>query len=166
MTENSSIVLVLPPPVSANRYWVPINVKARSDSKTGKTRQIFVPSKEAEAFKKAVVWIAKAAGIRKPIDARVHVHIALYPQRPKDYLARIRKFGEDWHYDTQCIDLDNARKCLNDSLKGVVIVDDSRKYIVSDSGEIMEPDGEARMVVTITEKAAKRVQPALFDSVA
>ena len=44
-------------------------------------------------------------------------------------------------------DIDNARKVLYDALKGIAFEDDAR--IFRDSAERMEPDGEARVVVTV-----------------
>jgi len=75
------------------------------------------------------------------------VHIDLYPKRPLDYAKRAQKFGENWDDSVMCLDIDNARKVLYDSLKGIAIEDD--KWIWSDSANRCEPDGDARVVVTI-----------------
>ena len=56
------IRLVLPYPISANRYWRPLPVAGRN---------IFVPSKEAKAYKAAVQSAAIDAGIHAPIVGRV-----------------------------------------------------------------------------------------------
>jgi crossover junction endodeoxyribonuclease RusA len=145
----TAITVTLPYPISANRYW-------RSFPLNGRT--MTAPTSEAKAYKRDVAWLLKSAGIRKPIDGRVHVHIDLYPKRPLDWQARMRKFGAAWDDTVQCLDVDNARKVLYDSLKGIAIVDD--KWIWSDSATRREPDGEARVVVTIT-PIVSETQPSL-----
>lgn len=117
-------------------------------------------SGEAKAYKKLVAGIVKQAGIRQPFDGRVAVDIALYPNRPQDWQRRARKDPESWDDDVLCIDLDNANKVLLDSLKGLVFHDD--KWVRKLFGERMEPDGEARVVITITQICAERAQASLF----
>ena len=136
---TGSIVLVLPYPLSANRYWRPVPIGGHIT---------IVPTKEAKAYKADVQALALRSGIRKPIAGRVNVHLALYPQRPQDWQKRAKLDPLTWDDTVRCIDLDNARKVLYDALKGVAFVDDNR--IFEDSGKRMEPDGEARVVVTIT----------------
>jgi crossover junction endodeoxyribonuclease RusA len=150
--DLKTIQLTLPYPISANRYW-------RSFS-AGK-RVVTVPSAEAKDYKQSVQLIAQAAGVRAPITGRVHIHLQLFPNRPQDWQKRMRQHGASWDDTVQCIDLDNARKVLYDSLKGVAIEDD--KWVRSDSGERMEPDGEARVVVTITALQVEQPQVALFE---
>lgn len=104
-------------------------------------------SAEAKAYKNEVAWIAKQAGIRKPITGRVSVSYTLFPNRPQDWAKRAARDPLGWDDSVQCIDLDNAQKVLMDSLKGVVIEDDRWvRRIVADRAE---PDGEGRLVVTI-----------------
>lgn len=136
----AEIRLSLPYPVSANRYW-------RSLVPRGHKRAIVTLSDEAKSYKSQVAWMAKAAGIRTPMAGRVHVEIYLYPKRPLDYAKRMKKNPDGWDDDVQCIDLDNARKVLYDALKGIAFDDD--KWIFSDGGARMEPDGEARVEVVI-----------------
>ena len=112
---------------------------------------VTVVSAEAKSYKSQVGWIAKSAGIRTPIAGRVAIDLKLYPKRPQDWQKRAQRDPHGWDDTVQCLDLDNARKVLYDALKGVVIDDD--KWIRRDSGERMEPDGEARVVVTITQLA-------------
>ena len=148
-----SITLTLPYPISANRYWrtyVPKGFKA----------PVTTLSSEAKAYKKLVAGIVHAAGIRQPFDGRVAVDIALYPNRPQDWQRRAKKNPECWDDDVLCIDLDNANKVLLDSLKGLVFHDD--KWVRKLFGERMEPDGEARVVVTISQIQAERAQASLF----
>lgn len=148
--ETRMITLTLPYPISANRYW-------RSFVPRGHKRAIVTLSDEAKAYKEHVNLQAWQQGVRAPIEGRVHVHIALYPQRPLDWKTRQRKFGQAWDDTVQCIDLDNARKVLYDALKDVAFGDD--KWVRADSAERMEPDEHgARVVVTIT-PIAKREAP-------
>jgi crossover junction endodeoxyribonuclease RusA len=48
----------------------------------------------------------------------------------------------------QCLDLDNVNKVLFDAIKGIAIDDD--KWVWALTSNRMEPDGEARVVMTIT----------------
>jgi hypothetical protein len=86
--------------------------------------------------------------IGKPIAGRVRIDIQLYPQRPQDWAKRARLAPLTWDDDVRCIDLDNANKVLLDALKGVAIEDD--RWVRELHSQRMEPDGEARVVVTIT----------------
>lgn len=154
-TKMKSITLTLPYPLSANRYWRPVHI--------GKHITI-VPTKEAKAYREQVGWLCKAAGIREPITGRVQIDVKLYPHRPLDYQKCMRKDGVLWDDSVMCIDLDNANKVLLDSLKGIAIDDD--KFVRRLVAERMEPDGEARVVVTITALHVEQPQVALFEEVA
>lgn len=132
------IELALPYPISANRYWRPVNI--------GKHVTI-VPTKEAKAYREAVGWQARAAGV-KLITGRVSVEIELYPHLPNDWQKRQREHGDAWDDTVQCLDLDNANKVLLDALKGVAFDDD--RWVRSLSSRRMEPDfNGARVVVRI-----------------
>lgn len=133
------IVLTLPYPISANRYWTQFVL--------GK-RVCQAPSAEAKAYKRAVQQAAVLARIGQPIAGRVRVAIQLFPQRPQDWAKRAAKEPLTWDDDVRCIDLDNANKVLLDALKGVAIDDD--RWVRELHSQRMEPDGEARVVVTIT----------------
>ncbi len=145
--QADAVTLVLPYPLSANRYW-------RTYMPRGFKAPVTVLSSEAKAYKDEVGWLAKSAGIRKPIPGRVAVSYVLYPKRPQDWAKRAEKDPLGWDDTVQCIDLDNAQKVLMDALKGVVIDDD--KWVRRIQAERAEPDGEARLVVTI--------EPILTDS--
>jgi len=133
-------VITLPYPISANRYW--------RQFYNPKTKHVMQgPSSDATKYKRDCAWLVKAAGIREPIIGRVSVHLQLYPALPKDAAKRIRADPMRWDETVLCIDLDNARKVVYDALKGLAFEDDA--MIFRDSGERMEPDGEARVVVTI-----------------
>lgn len=142
------IELTLPYPISANRYWATriVTVKA-----TYRSMAITYVTKEAEEFKAEVAKLCMCAGFRKPLLGRVAVEVDLYPQRPQDWAKRFRKDPICWDDDVRCIDLDNANKVLLDSLKGVAIEDD--KWVREIHAKRMEPDGEARVVVRITQLA-------------
>lgn len=132
------IVITLPYPLSANRYWRPVPI--------GKHITI-VPTKEAKQYRKDVAALCSAAGVREAITGRVSIDVRLYPHRPLDWAKRVRQFGATWDDTVQCIDIDNANKVLLDALKGVAIEDD--KWVRRLTAERMEPDGQARVVVTI-----------------
>lgn len=143
------LTLTLPYPISANRYWRPVNL--------GKHISI-VPTKEAKQYREQVGWIARGAGARQPLKGRIAVDLKLYPHRPQDWKTRQRKLGAAWDDSVQCIDLTNAEKVLMDALNGVAFLDDKqvRRY----TAERMEPDElGARVVLTIqaiTEPAPQR----------
>lgn len=145
LRPGEQIRVTLPYPPSANRYW-------RSRVITPKSGPAIVStyvSAEAKAFKERAGWLLKAAGVRKPLAGRVHVHIELWPHRPQDWARRAKADPLYWADTVQRLDLDNCRKVVTDALKGVVIDDD--RQVWKDSGEVMEPDGrEACLVVTIT----------------
>lgn len=146
------IVLSLPYPLSANAYWRPVNM--------GKHITI-VPTKEAKAYKRTVATYAMMAGITRPIPGRVAVHIDLYPQRPQDWQARMRKLGSEWDTSVRCIDIDNARKVLYDALKGIAFEDDAMVW--RDSARRMAPDERgARVIVRIEPVIVEQPQPALI----
>jgi len=149
------IRLVLPYPVSANRYWKAITIPGRT---------MMAPTKEANAYRSAVGWAARAAGIHAPIAGRVAIEIQLYPQRPQDWAKRAAKDPQCWDDTVRCIDLDNANKVLLDALKGLAIEDD--KWVRRLTSQRMEPDGDARVVVTITPLVAPVVQGSLLEAVA
>jgi len=147
------ITLTLPYPLSANRYW-------RTYMPKGFKAPVTTLSAEAKAYKNEVKLLAKQAGILRPITGRVAVSILLYPHRPQDWQKRIKIDPKAWDDTVQCLDLDNANKVLFDSLKGVAIEDD--KWVRRITSERMEPDGEARLVVTITAIEANSPQGALL----
>lgn len=147
------ITLTLPYPVSANLYW-------RSYARGG--RVVVTVSKEAEAYRARVALLCWQQGIREPILGRVAVRVRLYPQRPLDWAKRARKDPAGWDDSVRCLDVDNAVKVLFDSLKDVAMEDD--RWVYRLLSERMEPDGDARVVVTIA-ALRRRVAPqtALLD---
>lgn len=147
----NQVTMTLPWPVSANRYWRTRVVKGIAMSYV---------SAEAKAYKATVCGLAKIAGVMKPISGRVAIDIRLYPKRPQDYQKRVRIDPERWDDTVQCLDLDNANKVLFDALKGVAIDDD--RWVRRITSERMEPDGEARVVITITPIATRSPQGGLI----
>ena len=127
---------------------------------SGKSMAMTYVTPEAKEYKEQVAWMARAAGVRSPITGRVALDIKLYPHRPLDFAKRMKTHGAAWDDTVQCIDLGNAEKVLSDALKDVVMQDD--KWIRKITSERMEPDGEARVVVTITEIGAPVSQDNLF----
>lgn len=132
--------LTLPYPVSANRYW-------RTSVPRGHSRPIVYVSDEGRAYKLECAWRAREAGIRKPMEGPLFVSYELYPKRPQDWAKRAKADPLWWDLTVQSIDLDNARKVANDGLNGIAWFDD--KQIRKDPGEIMIPDGDGRLVLTI-----------------
>lgn len=115
---------------------------------------------EAKAYKEQVGWLAKAAGILRPLAGRVHVDLKLYPHRPLDWVKRAKADPLYWADTVQRLDLDNARKVVYDALKDIAFGDD--KCVWDDAGHVMEPDGrEACIVVTITQIHVEQPQGAL-----
>ena len=145
--------IIMPYPISANRYWISFYAKHLGRVVTG-------PTKEATAYKRTIALAVEQAGIFEPIPGRVHVHLQLYPERPQNHKSRKRKDPLNWDDDVRCIDLDNARKVVYDALKGVLFEDD--KWVWRDSAERMEPDEDgARVVVSIWPIVRESPQPAL-----
>lgn len=154
------ITLVLPYPVSTNRYWRQVILGSGKSA-----RPCSVPTGEAKAYKAEAGWRAKAAGVGAPLASRVHIHLQLFPERPQDWAKRAQKNPDGWDDTVRCLDIDNARKVVYDSLTGVVIVDD--KQVFADSAERMEPDEHgARVVVTVTPYQRRQVAPGLFAEAA
>lgn len=151
------MILVLPYPVSANRYWATRCVRNKH---TGQYMSMTYVTSEAQAYKREVGLLAKAACV-KPLFGPVSVDIQLYPNCPKDYAKRARKDPDGWWYDVMCIDLDNARKVLNDALKDIAFGDD--KWIKQDSGRVREPDEHgSRVIVTILPLVKSQMAQELF----
>lgn len=135
---STEIVLTLPYPVSANRYW-----------RTGVVNRapVVYVSREARLYREQVVAIARQAGISKPLSGRIEFSYRLFPKQPKDWARRCRANPCNWDDTVGCLDLDNAQKVLIDALKGVAFDDD--KWIRKIQAERAQPDGEARVEVRI-----------------
>jgi len=139
------ILLTLPYPISANRYWATRVIKLKATQKW--TAMTYV-TPEAEDYRAEVARIAHESGITAPLTGRYGLHLRLFPHRPLDWQARMRKYGDEWDDTVQCIDLGNAEKVLGDALQGVLYPNDKkcRRMFL----ERMEPDGHgARIVLAI-----------------
>lgn len=113
------IVMRLPYPVSANRYW-------RTFVPKGGKRAITHLSKEAAQYKRTVGLIALEAGIRKSTERWVNLDLWVHPMEPKDAAARARKIGPGWPLLVSCIDIDNALKVTCDALEKVAYENDKQ----------------------------------------
>lgn len=147
------ITLVLPYPVSANRYWA---TRVVTSKQTGKPMAMTYVTPDAVAYRQWVQKIALAAGLANPLTSRLRLDLELYPHRPQDWARRARLDPLTWDDTVQCIDLGNAEKVLSDALQGIVFVDDKQLWKIEK--ERREPDGEARVVVRIT-PLVKHVHP-------
>lgn len=150
------IELVLPYPISANRYWAHRIVTPKDGRKPMAMTYV---TNEARAYKEHVGWLAAKAGITKPLQGRVAVEVQLYPNRPQDWQTRMRKLGPAWDDSVQCIDLGNCEKVLSDALKDVVFCDD--RWLWDIHLRRMEPVGEGRVVVIIRPLAVQQPQAAI-----
>lgn len=149
--------LVLPYPISANRYWASRTVTPRG----GKSFTTTYVTPEAKAYKAQVADLARSGGIRQPIAGRVRVDFVLYPNRPQDWKTRQRKMGAAWDDSVQCLDLDNTQKVVMDSLKDVVFQDDA--WVREIYARRAEPDEQgARLEVTVTSLLTYNPQAILF----
>lgn len=129
--------LILPYPVSTNRYWRVFK---------GKT----AVSKEAKQYKDTVRKIALLSGFKKPYQGKVEVSYVLYPKLPKNWKTRMACDPVCWHKNLRCIDLDNAQKVLFDALNGIAFVDDKLVWRISGRRAVPDLNG-ARIEVTVNE---------------
>lgn len=136
------IELVLPYPVSANRYW-------RRYLPKGHRSPVTTLSSEARFYKRDVGKIAQLAGIERPLCGRLKFEYALSPKCPKDAARRMKRDPGSWDDSVQCIDLDNAQKVLIDALEGIAYPDD--RMIWKIVGERIKPEDEnGKVYVRIT----------------
>lgn len=154
------IILSLPYPISANRYWASRCIR---DKKTGRYMALTYITAEAKEYKNYVQQIAQMAGVKSPIDWRCDTSIELYPHRPLDWQKRQRQLGEYWDDTVQCMDLGNCEKVLSDALQGIIFTDD--KWIWDMQKTRMEPDANgARIIIRITPRVRRVVQPSLLEA--
>ncbi|MGJ7500089.1 RusA family crossover junction endodeoxyribonuclease [Variovorax sp. ZT5P49] len=154
------ITLTLPYPVSANRYWA-----SRIITVKGRQMPMVYVTEDAKNYIEQVGWLCRAAGVREPLVGRLRVTVQLYPHRPQDWQARMRKFGANWDDTVQCMDLTNCEKVLLDALNTIAFNDD--KQVRSYMAERMEPDDKgARVVLRIEQIAQPVVQGDLLGAVA
>ena len=104
------VELKLPYPVSANRYWRTAVVNGRART---------YRSKEANDYRRAVQWLAKAERV-KAHDGDYSLEFELHPRKNKDGSA-----------SGNVIDLDNALKVALDALEGVIYENDNQVKQIS-----------------------------------
>lgn len=147
-------VIVLPYPVSANRYW-------RSFVPPGGTRAIVTRSTEAKAFIKDVQMLMVSCGLIKPMDGWVYVRLRLYPSRPQDWHKRSQKDPDGWEHGIQCMDIGNCEKVMCDALNGIVWHDDKQIRLMI--LERMSPDEHgARLTLEVMKDPSPITQEGLF----
>lgn len=147
--------LELPYPISANRYWTQFYNPKLKHVQQG-------PSNEAKQYQREVGWLAKQAGIRRPLAGRLEFRYWLIPHCPKDAAERATKNPQDWDMGVECIDLDNASKVLIDALKGIAYEDDKQIHRIV--AERAEPGRKAVIVEIEPWRPTWLRQPALFDA--
>lgn len=153
--DEDRIELVLPYPISSNRYWRPVRIG---------NHITIVPTAEAKAYRKEVSALATRAGVTQ-LRGRLAMTLRLYPNRPQDWAKRARKDPDNWADTVQCIDLGNCEKVLSDALNGIAWEDDKQLHRIQ--LERAEPDEHgARVVVTITALQRELVAPGLFEGAA
>lgn len=154
-TLEASKLIVLPYPVSANRYW-------RSFVPRGSSRAIVTRSPEALAYIREVQLLMARNGLIKPLSGWVYVRIRLYPRLPKDWLKRVKKDPDGWEHGVQCMDLGNCEKVLSDALNGIVWDDDKRIRLLL--LERMTPDEHgARVTLEVMKDPSPLLQGGLFS---
>ncbi len=153
------ITLILPYPISANRYWATRVIK-RKGAKFSSAMTYVTP--EAERYKRDVAMLALAAGLRAPAAGRVMLLIRLFPERPQDWARRARREPDTWDDTVRCIDLGNCEKVLSDALNGIAWADDKQlRRIVLERCEPDEKGGRVEVEIEFIAAA-----PSLLDGVA
>ena len=151
---DASTCIVLPYPVSANRYW-------RSFVPRGGSRAIVTRSPEAKQYIHDVQLLMVQAGIREPMDGWVYCRLRLYPALPKDWARRSQKDPDGWEHSVQCMDVGNCEKVLSDALNGLLWHDD--KQIRMMILERMSPDTHgARVTLEVMRDPTPFTQQGLF----
>lgn len=134
------IKLVLPYPVSANRYWA-------SMARGG--RAITYVTQEAKSYKSEVGWIAKQAGVNptaKPVEIGAITLIAPAFRQQFDKHMRLVEVKNG-----SVINLDNCLKVTFDALNGVAYVDDKQIKRIRGPIEYGEPQGKGALIIEVGE---------------
>lgn len=106
--RGDDVKLVLPYPVSANRYW-------QSFVPRGWTRAVVHPSTEAKKYKKLIGELALEAGVRKPSARPMALTLTLCPKTKQDGTG-----------SRVVLDLGNCLKVAEDALQGIVYENDKQ----------------------------------------
>lgn len=121
-------MIVLPYPVSANRYWR--NFRGR-----------MVRSAAAVAYREEVAEIATRHCVTLH-DGPVRVTLRLLPPMPQDWAKRLKKLGPcESVLGLRRLDLDNAMKVALDALQGVAYHNDKQITTLSVGLGMAVPDG-------------------------
>jgi crossover junction endodeoxyribonuclease RusA len=110
--------LVLPYPISTNRYWR--NFKGST-----------VKSTEARKYAAVVHAMALASGFSKPLDGNVKVVMHYHPKKPKNYKGD----------PVRSMDIDNVAKVAVDCLQGIAYHNDSQIVFLSIQKSDPVPEG-------------------------
>jgi crossover junction endodeoxyribonuclease RusA len=113
--------IVIPKPISANRYWRHF-------------RGVAVLSDAARDYKRDVAILARLDGIHHPMQGEIEVFLSYHPHKPKRITGNIRR-----------LDLDNTLKVTIDSLNGIAWLDDAQ--IVKIHARVAEPIEGGSIVV-------------------
>lgn len=151
------VTLVLPYPISANRYWA-----SRIITPKGSRRPMALTyvTPEAKQYRDDCAKLAIAAGVR-PITGRCWISMDLYPHRPLDWAKRARKDPDNWSDTVQCIDLGNCEKVMSDALNGIAWTDDKQHHEIHKY--VRDPDEHgARLVVQFRPLVREAIAPGLF----
>lgn len=144
--------IVLPYPISANRYWRALTIKGHA---------MMVPTKEAKAWKHDAGVRARICGLSQPMLGRVTLHVKLFPARPQDWAKRAQKDPDNWADSVRCLDLDNCQKVLIDALNGIAWLDDKQLHRIT--LERCDPDEHGDRVEILIERLVKpSIAPQLF----
>ena len=146
------ILLTLPYPVSANRYWKAITIPGRT---------MMAPTKEAKAYKAQCQALARIVGMPEPLQGRLALHVKLFPARPQDWAKRAQKDPDHWADSVRCMDLGNCEKVLSDALNGIAWIDDKQLHRIT--LERCDPDDRGdRVEIRIERLVVPSIAPQLF----
>jgi crossover junction endodeoxyribonuclease RusA len=95
--------LILPYPVSANRYWRHF-------------RGMTVKSADARKYQAECQAIALSAGYSEPLQGPIHVEMSYHPKKPKKATGK----------PVRSLDCSNVCKVAEDALNGIAWVDDKQ----------------------------------------
>lgn len=146
------MLLTLPYPVSANRYWHMVRIGPRT---------AIALTKEARAYKAQCQALAKVVGMHEPLHGRLALHVKLFPARPQDWSKRAQKDPDHWADTVRCMDLGNCEKVLSDALNGIAWVDDKQLHRIT--LERCDPDEHGdRVQIRIERLVVPSIAPQLF----
>ena len=147
-------MIVLPYPVSANRYWQTVARQQRGGRGVHVIAQTIV-SEAGKEYRLRCAWYVQQI-IRTPLKGPVIVAGHLYGARPQDWEKRARK-DRNWFDNAQVIDTGNADKVVLDAMNGVAYEDDKQVRLLT--MQRMEPDEHgARLELMVAEFNAENLE--------